>query len=233
VELPTIEIVEPPDWEPADAALERLGSYAMAIFTSVNGVERFLERLVQRGGDLGPLRAMRLVAIGPATAAALTARGLEVAIVPKAYRAEGVLEAIDAAADVRDSRVLLPRAMEAREVLPEGLRAMGARVDVVPVYRTRLPDVDRGTAERLLHGIDMITFTSSSTVRNFVRLVGEDRAVGILAGAAVGCIGPITGETARDSGLRVDVQPEDYTVEAFHDAIVDFFRAAPRPLRGT
>jgi uroporphyrinogen III methyltransferase/synthase len=227
IELPTIEIVEPEDWGPADRAMDRLGSYGMGVFTSANGVVRFLDRLESQGHSLEEFRSLRLVAIGPVTARALEARGLAVEIVPAEYRAEGVVDAVAGlgAGSLEGMSVLLPRALEAREVLPESLRALGARVDVVPVYRTVLPERGRERAAEILQaGVDVITFTSSSTVRNFVRLVGAEHVPEALGGAAVGCIGPITAVTARAAGLAVDIQPREYTVEGFHAALVDHFR---------
>jgi uroporphyrinogen III methyltransferase/synthase len=228
IELPTIEIVEPADWGPADEAMDRLGSYRMGVFTSANGVRRFLDRLSSRGHPLDRVRALRLVAIGPATAGALQSRGLEVEIVPEEYRAEGVVDAVATAAggSLAGMAVLLPRALEAREVLPEGLRALGAQVDVVPVYRTVLPEGGVERAQEVLRaGVDVITFTSSSTVTNFVRLIGAERIPGVLGGAVIGCIGPITGATAQAAGLEVVIQPRDYTVEGFHAALVEHFRS--------
>jgi len=232
VELPTIELREPDDWGPADAALERLGSYRMAIFTSANGVERFLGRLEARGGQPGDLGDLRLAAIGPSTAGVLTAHGLTVELIPKEYRAEAVLEAAAAMlgltgerTDAVSVRVLIPRALEAREVLPDGLRALGAEVDVVPVYRTVLPEDSRSRCEEVFGaGVDLITFTSSSTVRNFVRMAGADRVGALLRDVVVASIGPITAETAREAGIGVDIQPEEYTVEGLTGSVTQFFR---------
>jgi uroporphyrinogen III methyltransferase/synthase len=227
VELPTIEIVEPSDWSPVDVALQHLSSYRIAIFTSANGVARFLGRMRQRGHASEELRDLQLVAIGPATADALTSCGLDVDIVPEEYRAEGVVEVVARAAGGRldGIRVLLPRALKAREVLPEGLRALGAEVDVVPVYRTTLPAGGRERAATVFRErVDVITFTSSSTVQNFLRLMGPEETGRMLHGVAVACIGPITAETAQANGLEVSILPGEYTVEALHHALERYFR---------
>ncbi|MGD8377628.1 MAG: uroporphyrinogen-III synthase [Acidobacteriota bacterium] len=224
VELPTIEIVEPEDWGPADRAIDRLGSYELAIFTSANGVDRFAARLRQRGLDMTALGGARVLAIGPATAAALREAGLGTSV-PEEYRAEAVLEMARGILAGRAGKVqvLIPRALEAREVLPDGLRKLGARVDVVPVYRTVVPE---GSAERLAGaldaGVDCVTFTSSSTVRNLLQLL-PDGDPGPLDGVAIACIGPITADTARGTGLRVDIQPDRYTIEGLVEALVRHF----------
>lgn len=221
VELPTIEIVEPEDWGPADRAIDRLASYDLAIFTSANGVERFAARLRRRGVDLAVLEGARVLAIGPATAASLREAGLGTSV-PEEYRAEAVLEM--AAAILADRagrmRVLIPRALEAREVLPDGLRKLGASVDVVPVYRTVIP-VGSGDrlAAALRDGVDCVTFTSSSTVRNLLQLL-PDGDPGRLEGVVVACIGPVTADTARAAGLRVDIQPDRYTIDGLVGALI-------------
>jgi uroporphyrinogen III methyltransferase/synthase len=226
--LPTIEIREPVDWGPVDDAISVLDAYTLLIFTSVNAVERFLERLDRRGSGVDALAGRTVVAIGPATANALRGRGVAVAAVPDESRAEGALaearRLLAGRAGAGPARVLLPRALEGRDLLPEGLRADGAQVDVVPVYRTVLPD---GGAERtralLAQGVDLITFTSSSTVRNFVRLLGGEDLTRWVGGAAIGCIGPVTAATAREAGLRVDLQPAESTLAALVQAAEEFF----------
>src|SRR6185369_8253246 len=171
-----------------------------------------------------------LAAIGPATAAGITARGLTVAATPAEYRAEAVADAL-VASGIAGKRVLLARAAGARTVLPERLRAAGALVDDVATYRTVLPP-EAAAAPALFAGDrrpDLVTFTSSSTVTNFARLFpGRDLAA-VLAGVAVGCIGPVTAASSRELGLTVDVEPAAYTVPAFAAAIVDHFRARRAP----
>ncbi len=226
--VPTVEIVEPEDWTPVDAAVRCLSGYDMAIFTSANGVERFLQRMEAQGHAQEDLGGLQLVAIGPATAEVLRSRGLNVQIVPEEYRAEGVVDALVAArpAGLEGLRVLVPRALKARAVLPDRLRQLGATVDVVPVYRSIIPP---GTGPRLQEAfeerVDLVTFTSSSTVDNFIQLVGPGQVQELLARTVVACIGPITAGTATQGGLQVTVLPQDYTVESLHRAVVQYFEA--------
>jgi uroporphyrinogen III methyltransferase/synthase len=229
VRLPTIELRDPEDWGPVDAAIGRLDLYTLFVFTSANAVERFLARVAARGVGVDALAGRAVVAIGPATASALESRGVSVAAVPEESRAEGALaeagRLLASRGAERPLRVLLPRALEGRDILPEGLRAQGCQVDVVAVYRTVLPEGGTEQARALLQqGVDLITFTSSSTVRNFVQLIGAEDLPRRVGGAAIGCIGPITAATARDAGLRVDLQPEESTLAALVHAAEDFFR---------
>jgi uroporphyrinogen III methyltransferase/synthase len=235
IELPAIEIVPPESFETLDAALHRLPEYGWVIFTSVNGVEAFLARVMAIGGDLRRLGGARLAAIGSETARALERAHLRADVVPGEFRAEALAAELGGA--VQGERILLPRAEGARAILPETLRSLGARVDDVAVYRTRVPDVSVvEIRDRLASGtIDLLTFASSSTVRNFVGLVGAEQLRAGLAARGpdgtrilrVGCIGPITAATAAELGLPVDVQPSTYTIPAFVEAIEGAFRAVP------
>ncbi|HLG73924.1 MAG TPA: uroporphyrinogen-III C-methyltransferase [Chloroflexota bacterium] len=211
-EVPVIELLPPEDWTPVDAAIQGLPGYDWLVFTSANGVRRFLERVWASGLDARALASARLCAIGPETARALKAYGLRADLTPEEYVAEAVASALAAR---KPERVLIPRAKVARDVLPHMLRESGAQVDVVEVYRTECPP---GAAERLaavLPRVDVVTFTSSSTVANFVRLAGPPPP-----GVKVACIGPITAQSARDHGLRVDVVAEAYTTEGLTHALV-------------
>jgi uroporphyrinogen III methyltransferase/synthase len=220
---PTIETVPLASYEHLDRALDEIASYTWLIFTSVNGVRYFFARLHERQQDIRTLGAVRIAAIGPETARAIEALHLRVACIPEEYKAEGLIVALG---DVRDQRILLPRAAEARAILPKELRLSGAHVDELAVYRTIVP---QGTKTRelrslLLQGkVDLVTFTSSSTVRNFVALFPEDDMKTLIGTARVGCIGPITADTAREYGLEVTVQPDAYTIPAFTEAIVRYF----------
>lgn len=229
LEAPAIAFEPPRSWAAIDGALRRLTAYRFVIFTSVNGVDRFFDRLLERDGDVRDLAGARLVAIGPATAAALRTRGLRVAAVPGEYRAEGVIRAMVRLAGrpgLRGARILIPRAAVARDLLPRALRGRGAQVDVAPVYRTRpAREGIRGTAAALRRGeVDLITFTSSSTVTAFARKFRDRR---LLRGRAAAVIGPITAATARRLGFRVRVMPRAYTVPALAEAIVRAFRSSP------
>ncbi len=218
IACPTIEIAAPADPGPLDAALADPGRYSWAIFTSANGVERFFGRMAATGGDIRDLKGVRLAAIGPATATALDARGVRVELVPDEYVAEALFAALEREGGLAGSRILIARAAVARDVLPDALRAAGADVDVVETYRTVRPDGARDLITALVDNgaLDLVTFTSSSTVTNFVALAGSDRARRTRAA----CIGPITSATARDAGLEVAVEAATYTVEGLVDAIV-------------
>jgi uroporphyrinogen III methyltransferase/synthase len=205
------------------SALSSVGSYRWVVFTSQNTVRVVFDRLSGWGLDAGTLGSAAVAAIGPATAAALTERGVTPALIPSRFVAEAVVEALAERGDLRGARVLLPRAREARDALPEGLRAHGAAVDVVPVYQTVTEEGDgHGLAADLLSGrIDAVTFTSSSTVRHFMDLVGPEAATCGRFAAAV--IGPVTAETARELGLPVSVEAREYTVPGLVDALVRHF----------
>lgn len=234
VEFPTIKVNPPVDGYAAlDAAIAKLraGSdtggdtaagpaYDWIVFTSVNGVEHFFARL-DREGDVRDLRGAKLGAIGPATATALEARDLKLDFVPAEYRAEAVLEGLLERGAAAGS-VLIPRAKEAREVLPEKLAAAGARVEVVPAYETMLDDTGSGEMkDMLLAGeIDIITFTSSSTVKNFVKLLEAFDFQALPANVTIACIGPVTAETARELGLRVDLVADEYTIPGLVRALI-------------
>ncbi|HSQ21235.1 MAG TPA: uroporphyrinogen-III synthase [Coriobacteriia bacterium] len=220
--FPAIEIVDPDDFGPADDAIRRLDVYSWAVFTSANAVERFFTRMACVDKDARALHGLRVAAVGPATAEALGAQGIRPDFVPDEYVGEGLLEGLCIRGVGEGTRVLIPRALEAREVLPEELVARGARVDVVPVYRTVPGAGDPEVLARLAAGeADAVTFTSSSTVREFARLTaGID-----LGGVVVACIGPVTAATARELGMDVAVEPSEYTVPALVEALGTHFAA--------
>lgn len=224
VAIPTIEIVAPESWERADEAISRLGEYGRVIFTSVNGVTFFLGRLKEKTGGVGALEGHPLCAVGPKTRDALTREGLTVDVVPTAHVAEGIIDALGDE-ELAGRKVLLPRAAEGRDVLPEALRARGAEVDVVTVYRNVAPPLSAGEFRALLGEgeVSAITFTSASTVRNFTALFPEGEAGRLVENVAVACIGPITADAARDLGLTPAIMPETYTIAALTEALENFF----------
>jgi len=227
--FPTITIAPPADPEPLTRAAAEAGGYDWIVFTSSNGVRTFLAAFAELGRDVRELAGVRLAAIGPETAAELGRHLLRPAVVPREYRAEGLLDAL-AAEDVRGRRILLPRAAGARPILPDTLAARGATVDEVIAYRAVTPaDADvSGMCAALTAGrVDAVTFTSSSTVRHFVELVGAE-GVRALGRAVVACIGPVTADTARDAGMSVAVCPDDYTAPALATALVEHFCKAAR-----
>jgi len=228
-EFPTIQIQAPEDFGPLDAAIRDLDSFDWIVFTSVNGVEAFLERLWHHGLDLRAVpRRAKVAAIGPATAQRIEEVGLQVDVVPDEYRAEALIEVLETDS-IAGERVLIPRAKVAREILPDKLREAGAEVVVPPAYESAPSSEGKNELARRLGAgeVDCVTFTASSTVENFVGAFGFGEAVGLLAETRVVCIGPITAETARGHGLRVDTEAEEYTIPGLVEAVVDLFAADP------
>ncbi len=228
-EFPTIEISPPEDYGPLDAAIRDLDSFGLIVFTSVNGVDAFLDRLRHHGLDLRAIpRDAKVAAIGPATAERIERAGLQVDVVPEEYRAEALIGALDARS-LAGERVLIPRAKVAREILPDRLREAGADVVVPPAYES-IPSSE-GKEElsvRLRSGeIDFVTFTASSTVENFVGAFGAEEAARLLDDTRVACIGPITADTARRHGLRVDAEADEYTISGLVEAVTGLLAADP------
>lgn len=229
LEFPTIKITGPADCAPLDGAISRIKEFAWLVFTSVNGVKFFFRRFFECGKDIRELSGISLAAIGPATAGALAVYGLKVDFCPEGYTGEelaaGLRERISSG-----QRVLLPRADIAPPYLKEALAGCGAVVEEVTAYRTVIDGRRREMAsDYLARGrIHLVTFTSSSTVRNFVHLFGEE-APRLLSAAGVACIGPVTAETARELGLKVDVVAKEHTVSGLIRAIAEKFGRRPGP----
>jgi uroporphyrinogen-III synthase len=220
IEIPFIEIKPPKSYKPLDEALRKLHLYDWLVLTSVNGVEVFFSRLQKiKSANLNKLR---VAAIGPATRAEIERHGMRVDLMPREYVAESVVRALRA--KVKGKRVLLVRARVARDVIPRELRKSGARVDVIEAYRTELP---RGSAARIGQLLrepkrrpHAITFTSSSTVKNFVKMAGRELLDGILLAS----IGPVTSRTLRECGLRADVAAREYTMQGLVEAVTKVAR---------
>lgn len=227
LECPTIDIRPPESWDEVDAAIGRLETYDWIVFTSVNGVHFFFQRLFALGRDVRALHRIKTAAIGPATAEALRDYGLFSDIVPASYHAESVVESF-ANEDVAGKRILLPRAGEARPVLPVELGKMGAVVDEVTVYRTvQVRDHADDLLAALKAGeVDMVTFTSSSTARNFRDLLPPDADLNeLLRDVTVASIGPITTDTALSLGFRVDLTATEFTIPGLCAAIETHYAA--------
>jgi uroporphyrinogen III methyltransferase/synthase len=222
VEFATIAIREAEDYSALDTAIARLETYDWVLFTSVNGVRFFLERLDRSERDLRSLRG-RIGTIGPATRQAVERLHLKVDLVPRDYVAEGLVAAF-AQFDLGGKRILLPRAKVARDLIPKELTHRGAEVDVVEAYRTELPEYAAMMAREVFTvKPDWITFTSSSTVKNLVAAAGRSA----LNGVKIASIGPVTSETARSQGLDVTVEASRYTLEGLVEALVA--RSGARP----
>lgn len=231
VEIPAIEIRPPEQLEALDAALNQLEQYQWVIFTSVNGVNHFFRHLNRLGLDVRRMHQARLAAIGPKTARALEWMGLRVEVLPQEYRAEALAETLRPLVTPGE-RVLLPRADIARKILARKLEQFGCQVTDVDGYRT-VPAQQgaRRIAELLRQGkLNVLTFTSSSTVRYFVKALRavEPRWESLVKRAQVACIGPITADTARDAGIRVDAVADTYTIDGLIDAVT---RLPGHPLR--
>ena len=226
---PTIAIEPPPSWEALDEALDAIDSFAWIVFTSVNGVAMVDRRLTARRHAWTGVGRRRVAAIGPATAEALAEHGVRADVVPGEYRAEGLVARLRNELRPGD-RVLLPRAAQTRDVLVQELRRGGAHVVEVPVYVTKRVERDAGRLREALAGrtVHAVTFTSSSTARNFAELFSDDERRALLAGVTVASIGPITAATAAEYGLLTDVMPSEYTIPALTRALVDYFRAQPQ-----
>ncbi len=224
LEAPAIRIQPPADGYAAlDKAIGGLGDFDWIIYTSANGVEHFFNRLSEAGLDSRSLCGKKICAIGSATAQALAAHGIKADVVPDEYRAEGILASMYGKLKEGD-KVLLPRAAEARSILPEELKRQGADVVVVAAYETVAGEADGSSlADELANGtIDAVTFTSSSTVKNLLKLLG-DNAVELLKNVKIAAIGPITAETCLKNGLKVTVQAQEYTIDGLIKAVKEAF----------
>jgi uroporphyrinogen-III synthase len=230
VEIPTIEIHPPASYDALDQALRKIGSYDILILTSVNGVTALFERHRILGLPAAGLRKLLAVAIGPATAEAMHAEGLEVAVVPKKYVAESVVEALRGKIS-GDSRVLLVRAKVARDVLPNELRKMHAQVDVIEAYETRVPDDAAQKLRQIFSNPEtkpqVVTFTSSSTAANFLQLLGEELKESVRE-ACLASIGPVTSATLLNAGFQPTVEAREYTMDGLVQAISEFAARARR-----
>ncbi len=229
IETPTIRIGPPPDDAPLKKAVEQIKTYDWLVFTSVNGVAYFFDTLFSLGYDVRALGPLNFACIGPATKDKLAEFGIVSDILPETYRAESVVAAFSDI-NIQNSAVLLPRAREARTVLPDALKEMGARVTEVTAYETTLADEGKATLIPMLENreIDMITFTSSSTVKNFVTLLPKEKRSSLMARTRVACIGPITENTARELGIESDIVAEAYTIDGLVEAICQFYRGAEK-----
>jgi len=234
-EIPFIEIRKPRSYKPLDAALKHLHDYDWLILTSVNGVDALWHRLNKLGLTKRQLNHLKIAAIGPATRKAIENHGLKVNVVPEEYVAESVVEALRN--EVAGKRVLLARARVARDVIPRELRRLGAKVDVVEAYETIIPQSSRTRLREILKDLKrrphFIIFTSSSSARNFVALLGKKvwnerphpPKAGPINNIRLASIGPVTSATLRELGLRVDIEAKEYTIPGLISALVKSQRA--------
>ena len=219
IEFPVIRISPPTSFAALDAALDRIEDYDWVLFTSANGVRAVMDRVRELGRDVRWLKGPKIGAIGPKTAEAIADLGINVDFTPTQFVAEAVVPEFPESVGGR--RILIPRAKEARQVLPDKLTEQGASVDVVESYRTEIEESDTPRIKDLLAAgeIDIVTFTSSSTVKNFVKLVAEGGAISLPDSVKIACIGPITAQAAADCGLEVHAVADHYTIEGLLAAI--------------
>ena len=221
IEIPTIKIVPPVDNAPLEHAIEQITEYEWVVLTSVNGVKHFFDTLFDMGKDVRVLGHLKFACIGPVTKQTLKEYGIVSDILPSTYQAESVLEAF-ADTDIKGKKVLLPRAKKARTILPEELTRMGAKVDEVVSYETILDDSQKSELLGMLENqeIDMVTFTSSSTVSNFMTLLEGMDSSALLEPVSFASIGPITSDTAAGLGLTIDIEAAEFTIPGLVDAIL-------------
>jgi uroporphyrinogen III methyltransferase / synthase len=224
LQFPTIRIKDPESWQPLDQAINNLNNYDWIVFTSVNGVEKFFNRLATNGFDARKFQHVKVASIGPATTEKLKTYGIIADLVPPKYVAESLLEGIKAQGGIEGQKFLLPRTEEARAILREELIKAGAEVDEIVTYRTVLETDQKETIVKNIKSgkIDLITFTSSSTVKNFVKLTGE-KSLKQLKSVTIACIGPITKQKAESYGLECKIMPEDYTIPGLINEIEDYY----------
>ena len=219
IEIPFIEIRKPQSYKPLDTALKKINEYDWLILTSVNGVEALADRMKKLRFNPAAFHQVKVAAIGPATRKQIEALGLKVAVVPRRYIAESVVESLRG--KVEGKRVLLARAKVARDVIPRELRKMGAKVDVVEAYETVVPTSSRMNLRAVIRDTkrspNLVCFTSSSTVRNFVQLL---RGQEVPQHTKFACIGPVTSRTLRELGFLVHIEATEYTIPGLIRAIV-------------
>lgn len=221
IEFPTIDIIQPDDYTPLDKAIAAIEDFDWIIFTSVNGVQAFYERLLFKKMDFRQLKGVRICAIGPKTREELEKYGLLVDYVPGEYRAEAIIERMQGE-DLKGKKILLPRADIARKILPESLKVMGADVHEVIAYKTVKGNGQLNNIKDLLTDkkITIITFTSSSTVKNFISMFDKNELPELLKGIKLASIGPITTRTAVELGLSIDIEATEYTLDGLLQAIL-------------
>jgi uroporphyrinogen III methyltransferase / synthase len=237
IAAPTIRIAPPEDGQPLADAVSAAGSFDWIVFTSANAVDAFMT-LLTAAADVRALSDVRVCAVGTSTASRLLRYGVRADLTPPEFRTEALMDTLRSTGPLRGKRVLLPRADIARDLLADELRQAGADVTDVIAYRTTLAQGDRAEDRdiyrMLLDGqIDAVTFTSASTVRNFVRIHGEEQAADLLGGTVVASLGPVTAEAAEQLGITTTVLPERYTIPDLVDALVAYFRGRGPRNHGT
>lgn len=230
ITFPAIEIRAVEEMEPLDRAIDQLQDYDWVIFTSGYGVDYFLRRWKERAVPLELWKGRNVCAIGPATRRALEDAGVSVALVPQEFVAEAVVQALanwhGGISRLAGKKILIPRAKEARDLIPRGLRAFGASVDIVPCYENVVPEVDPGLiASTVKTPPDLLVFTSPSAVSNFLTLLEESSARALMRKSVVAVLGPITRSALAELGETAHIMPAENTVESLIQTITSFFEA--------
>src|SRR5574337_872021 len=223
IEFPTIEIAKPENIEPLDDAIQNIHSYNWLVFTSINGVDSFFQRLFELGKDIRELKGIKLCVIGPATESGIEKYHVNVDCKPPKFVAESVVEELKKVTVIKGEKFLLPRADIARSFLPEELQKLGGKVTDLVAYKTVMAQPrDINLADKIKNGeVHIVTFTSSSTVRNFVQIIGEKNIASFNGRVQYASIGPITTQTAEELGLRVAIKAKEYTIPGLVDAIME------------
>ena len=222
IEFPTISIAEPDDFTPLDNEIKNINGTDWLIFTSVNGVDSFFDRIFTLGKDIRELKGIKICAIGPATSKRITDLHLNVDCKPPKYVAESIVDALKSMDEIKGKRFLMPRADIARSFLPDELKALGADVSDIIAYKTVIAEPrNLKILDRLKDGsINIVTFTSSSTARNFVEIIGKENITAISDKVKFLSIGPITTETAKELGINIAAEAEEYTIPGLVDVII-------------
>ena len=224
-----IRMAAPEDWAPLDNAIDAVETADWIVFTSVNAVDQFMQRLYRGSRDVRELKGVKLCAVGPSARDRLMRYAVKVDLIPPDFQAEGVVAALDAFEKVAGKHFLLPRADVGRERLAEALKAAGAEVTDVVAYRAlpadldpeRDPDLYRMLLDR---EVDVVTFTSAASVRNFAATFGAEQAADLLQQTVVAVCGPVTAEAASRLGIGVSIMPAEYTLDALVDSIAAHYR---------
>ncbi len=224
--LPAIRIVPPKSFETIDRAVHEIDTFDWVIFTSANGVRRFFDRLMSCGRDVRDLKGVHVCAVGTATSRSLRTRGIRTDLIPEEFKGEGVVDALLQQGELQGKRIMIPRAEKAREILPDSLRKAGAEVVVAPVYRNVPPEIDPRDLQEILvkRKANLIVFTSPSNINNFMNSVKKEGLHDALTGIKIACIGPVTADAARKAGIKVDLEPEESTLESLSESILRLFR---------
>ena len=223
LEYPTINITSPDDFGPLDRELDSLESTDWLIFTSVNGVDAFFNRIFELGRDVRDLKGVKICSIGPSTTERIKGFHVSIDCQPTKYVAESVVEALKKVEELKGKRFLMPRTDIARSYVPEELRKLGAEVSDIVAYKTVLAtDGDNIVLDKLKDGeVDIVTFTSASTVKNFVKIIGEDNLSAFKNNVQFASIGPITNESAEEMDIDISIKAEEYTIPGLVQAIVN------------